>query len=43
MYEDERWLDLEKDYHQYIDSADFADFFIFNNLAQNFDGLLLSI
>jgi hypothetical protein len=43
LYDDSRWLDPENGYRKYIDSADFADFLLFNNLAQNFDGLLLSV
>ncbi|MEM7383575.1 MAG: CotH kinase family protein [Verrucomicrobiota bacterium] len=43
LYDDSRWLDPEKGYRHYIDATDFVDFFIYNNLAQNFDGLLLSI
>ncbi len=43
LYDDERWQDPTEGYAKYIDAADFVDFFIFNNLAQNFDGLLLSI
>ena len=43
LYDDQRWLHPTDGYGKYIDPADFVDFFIFNNLAQNFDGLLLSI
>ena len=43
LYDDAKWLDAENGYRKYIDLMDFVDFHIFNNLAQNYDGLLLSI
>ena len=43
LWDDTKWLDPESGYRKYIDAQDFIDFFIFNNLAQNYDGLLLSI
>ncbi|MCB1100244.1 MAG: CotH kinase family protein [Verrucomicrobiae bacterium] len=43
LYDNDRWLDPEFGYHHYIDVIDFADFHIFKNLAQNYDGLLLSM
>ncbi|MEZ5329155.1 MAG: CotH kinase family protein [Verrucomicrobiales bacterium] len=43
LYDDSKWRDPEQGYRKYIDAVDFADFYLFNNLAKNDDGMLLSI
>ena len=37
LYDDSIWRDPEHGYRKFIDAADFADFYLFNNLAKNND------
>ncbi|MGK0189076.1 MAG: hypothetical protein ACI9R3_004893 [Verrucomicrobiales bacterium] len=43
LYDDTKWRDPEQGYRKFIDAVDFVDFYLFNNLAKNDDGMLLSI
>lgn len=43
LYDDSLWLDPVDGYHRYLDAADFVDYFIFNNLSRNGDGMLISM
>lgn len=43
LYDDNRWLNPTNHYSQYIDTRDFVEYFIFNNLSMNGDGMLISM
>lgn len=43
LYDDALWLDPIDGYRRYIDPVDFVEYFIFNNLSRNGDGMLISI
>ncbi|WP_264373128.1 CotH kinase family protein [Oceaniferula marina] len=43
LYDDARWLDPVDGYTRYLDADDFVDYFIYNNLSKNGDGMLISM
>ena len=43
LYDNARWLDPDDGYHKYLDAQDFVEYFIFNNLSRNGDGMLISM
>ncbi|MGI9243233.1 MAG: CotH kinase family protein, partial [Verrucomicrobiales bacterium] len=43
LYDNGQWLDPVNGYHQYLDAEDFVEYFIFNNLSRNGDGMLISM
>jgi hypothetical protein len=43
LYNDATWRDPVNGYTRYLDSVDFADYFVLNVLTRNGDGLLLSM
>lgn len=43
LYDNSLWLDPVDGYRKYLDADDFVDYFIFNNLTRNGDGMLLSM
>jgi hypothetical protein len=43
LYNDARWRDPTNGYRRYLDTFDFADYFLLNTLTRNGDGLLISM
>jgi hypothetical protein len=43
LYDDAQWLDPVDGYQKYLDAEDFVEYFIFNNLSRNGDGMLISM
>lgn len=43
LYDDNLWLDPVDGYHKFLDAQDFVEYFIFNNLSRNGDGMLISM
>ena len=43
LYDNSRWLDPINGYRKYLDPEDFVEYFIFNNLSRNGDGMLISM
>jgi len=43
LYDNAQWLDPVDGYHKYLDAQDFVEYFIFNNLSRNGDGMLISM
>lgn len=43
LYDNAQWLDPVNGYHKYLDAQDFVEYFIFNNLSRNGDGMLISM
>jgi hypothetical protein len=43
LYDNSQWLDPVNGYHKYLDAQDFVEYFIFNNLSRNGDGMLISM
>ena len=43
LYNNSLWLDPVNGYRRYLDAEDFVDYFIFNNLSRNGDGMLISM
>ena len=43
LYDDTLWRDPANGYRRYLDTVDFADYFVLNVLTRNGDGLLLSM
>lgn len=43
LYDDAAWRDPAAGYRQFLDARDFAEYFVFNVLTRNGDGLLLSM
>lgn len=43
LYNNNQWLDPVNGYRKYLDAEDFVDYFMFNNLSRNGDGMLISM
>jgi len=43
LYDNAQWLDPVDGYRKYLDAEDFVEYFIFNNLSRNGDGMLISM
>ncbi len=43
LYDNAQWLDPVDGYRKYLDPEDFVDYFMFNNLSRNGDGMLISM
>ncbi|YCM46683.1 CotH kinase family protein [Verrucomicrobiaceae bacterium 227] len=43
LYDDAQWLDPVNGYRKYLDPEDFVEYFMFNNLSRNGDGMLISM
>lgn len=43
LYDNAQWLDPVDGYRKYLDPEDFVEYFIFNNLSRNGDGMLISM
>ena len=43
LYDNSQWLDPINGYRKYLDPKDFVEYFMFNNLSRNGDGMLISM
>jgi hypothetical protein len=43
LYDNAQWLDPIDGYRKYLDAEDFVEYFMFNNLSRNGDGMLISM
>jgi len=43
LYDNSQWLDPINGYRKYLDPTDFVEYFMFNNLSRNGDGMLISM
>lgn len=43
LFDNSRWLDPVEGYRKYLDAEDFVEYFMFNNLSRNGDGMLISM
>jgi len=43
LYDNAQWLDPVDGYRKYLDAEDFVEYFMFNNLSRNGDGMLISM
>ncbi len=43
LYDNNLWLDPVDGYRRHLDLVDFVDYFMFNNLSRNGDGMLISM
>lgn len=43
LYDNAQWLDPVDGYRKHLDAEDFVEYFMFNNLSRNGDGMLISM